>query len=67
MLMVTIEHVHVVVKSLDMSNVRIMPSLNLFKPMMGAIYAPEKSILTRVTRRHIPEEGILHSHLGVNL
>jgi hypothetical protein len=30
--------------------------------MMEAIRSPEMSVLTRVTRRNIPEDGILYSH-----
>jgi hypothetical protein len=29
---------------------------------MEAIHSPETSVHTRSTRRHIPEDGILHSH-----
>jgi hypothetical protein len=35
--------------------------------MMEAISFSETSVLTRVTRRHNPEEGILHSHRCENL
>jgi hypothetical protein len=35
--------------------------------MMEAIRSFETSILTRATRRNIPEEGILHSHGRENL
>jgi hypothetical protein len=34
---------------------------------MEAIYSPETSVHTRSTRRHIPEDGILHSHRCENL
>jgi hypothetical protein len=35
--------------------------------MMEAIRSFELSVLTRATRRHIPEAGILHIHRRENL
>jgi hypothetical protein len=35
--------------------------------MMKAINFPETSVLTRGTRRHISEDGILHIHRRKNL
>jgi hypothetical protein len=35
--------------------------------MTEALSTPETSILTRATRRNIPEDTILHSHLRENL
>jgi hypothetical protein len=35
--------------------------------MMDTIRSSETSVLTRATRRNIPEEGILHSHRRENL
>jgi hypothetical protein len=35
--------------------------------MMEAISSYETSVLTRATRRYIPEDGILHSHRRENL
>jgi hypothetical protein len=43
----------------------IPSSLILFTLMMKAILESEASLLTRTTRRHIPEDGILYSHLRV--
>jgi hypothetical protein len=41
--------------------------LILFTLMMETILSSEMSILTRVTWRNIPEDGILHSHRRGNL
>jgi hypothetical protein len=35
--------------------------------MIEAIRSSETSVLTRATRRHIPEDGFLHSHRSENL
>jgi hypothetical protein len=42
-------------------------SPNLVTLMMKAILSSETSVLTRTTRRNIPEDGILYSHLRENL
>jgi hypothetical protein len=34
--------------------------------MMEAMHSPQISVLTRTTRRYIPEDGILHSHRREN-
>jgi hypothetical protein len=35
--------------------------------MMGTIRSSEMSVLTKATRRHVPEDGILHKHRRGNL
>jgi hypothetical protein len=35
--------------------------------MMEALQSSQRSVLTRTTRRKIPEDGILHSHRRENL
>jgi hypothetical protein len=35
--------------------------------MMEAIRSSDTSVLTRATRRHIPEDDVLHSHDRGNL
>jgi hypothetical protein len=51
----------VLLLALVITNV-VHSSLILFILKMKAIRFSETSILTRAARRHIPEDGILHSH-----
>jgi hypothetical protein len=49
-------------------NVNVVPSSPiLVTPMMEATHSSETSVLTRVTRRNIPKDSILHGHHRGNL
>jgi hypothetical protein len=47
---------------------KVVPSsLILFTLILEAIYSSATSVLRRASQRHIPEDGIIHSHSCENL
>jgi hypothetical protein len=51
----------------DLVTANVPSTLILSKLMIEAIHSPETSVLTRATRRHIPEDSILRSYRRENL
>jgi hypothetical protein len=47
--------------------VKVVPSSPILVTLMEALCSSEMSVLTRATRRTIPEYDILHSHRHENL
>jgi hypothetical protein len=45
----------------------VVPNFLLLSTLMMEIRSSKTSVLTRATRRHISEDGILHSHRRENL
>jgi UDP-N-acetylglucosamine 2-epimerase len=58
---------HIRKEAIESTAIIVPGSLFLFTLMMEAIHSSETSVLTRTTRSHIAENGILHSHRRENL
>jgi hypothetical protein len=51
----------------ELVTANVPASLSLLTVLMKAIRSSKQSVLTRATRRQIPEDGILHSRRPENL
>jgi hypothetical protein len=62
------EHIVSIISVITISELGTLAlsSLILYTFMMEEIRTSEPSVLTTTTRRHIPEDGILHSHRHQN-